>query len=90
VFCLTLDNSSRVIVRLPCPLAGPSYLVTASEVATLQFAREVLQLPVPRVITWSGAIRDLVNHVGADYIIMEYVQVIAGCSLQQLMMSDRL
>ena len=60
-------------MRLPCPLAGPSYLVTASEVATLQFAREVLQLPVPRVITWSGAIRNLVNHVGTDYIIMEEV-----------------
>jgi hypothetical protein len=72
-FCLTLDDSSRVIARLPCPLAGPSYLVTASEVATLQFAREVLKLPVPRVITWSGANRGHMNPVGADYIIMEEV-----------------
>lgn len=72
-FCLTLDDSSRVIARLPCPLAGPSYLVTASEVATLQFAREVLKLPVPRVITWSGAKRGHTNPVGADYIIMEEI-----------------
>jgi hypothetical protein len=47
--------------------------VTASEVATLQFAREVLNIPVPRVYTWSGAERNSVNRVGADYIIMEEV-----------------
>jgi hypothetical protein len=58
---------------LPCPLAGPSYLVTASEVATLQFTREVLDIPVPRVLTWSGAERNSVNRVGTDYIIMEEV-----------------
>ncbi|KIM48624.1 hypothetical protein M413DRAFT_437823 [Hebeloma cylindrosporum] len=72
-FCLTLDNSLRVVARIPCPLAGPSYMVTASEVATLQFAKEVLKLPVPRVITWSGAKRGQVNPVGADFIIMEEV-----------------
>lgn len=74
-FNLHLDNSLNVIARLPCPLAGPSYLVTASEVATLQFAREVLNLPVPRVITWSNAKRGHTNPVGADYIIMERVLV---------------
>jgi hypothetical protein len=58
---------------LPCPLAGPSYLVTASEVATLQFTREVLDIPIPRVLTWNGAERNSVNRVGADYIIMEEV-----------------
>ena len=51
--------------------------MTASEVATLQFAREVLNLPVPRVITWSGAKKrgntTTTNPVGADYIIMEEV-----------------
>jgi hypothetical protein len=73
IFILTLDDSSTVIARLPCPVAGPSYQVTASEVATLQFAREVLKLPVPRVITWSGAKGNNVNRVGADYIIMEEV-----------------
>ncbi|KAF5353961.1 hypothetical protein D9756_007032 [Leucocoprinus leucothites] len=70
-FRLTLDDSINVIARIPCPLAGPSYLVTASEVATLQFTREVLKLPVPRVITWSGAAQDRTNNVGTDFIIME-------------------
>ncbi len=71
-FRLTLDNSLNVIARIPCPLAGPSYMVTASEVATLEFAREVLRLPVPRVITWSGdRARSNKFGVGADFIIME-------------------
>lgn len=47
--------------------------MTASEVATLQFAREVLNIPAPRVSTWSGAQRNCVNRVGTDYIIMEDV-----------------
>lgn len=64
----------NVIARIPCPLAGPSHLVTASEVATLEFAREVLKLPVPQVLTWSGANRDRTNGVGADFIIMEEVR----------------
>ena len=77
-FRLTFDDSIKVVARLPTPLAGPSYLVTASEVATLQFTREVLDIPVPRVLTWSGAKRNSINRVGADYIIMEEV---AGVSL---------
>lgn len=59
-------------------MAGPSYLVTASEVATLQFAREVLKLPVPRVITWSGEKQSRhhsINPVGADYIIMDSIKL---------------
>ncbi|KAG0707244.1 kinase-like domain-containing protein, partial [Suillus ampliporus] len=72
-FRLTFDNKAQVIARIPCPLAGPSYLTTASEVATLAFAREVLNLPVPRVLTWSGAERGSTNRVGADYVIMEVV-----------------
>ncbi len=45
--------------------------MTASEVATLEFAREVLKLPVPRVITWSWEKQGHPNPVGADYILME-------------------
>ncbi|KAG1851844.1 kinase-like domain-containing protein [Suillus subalutaceus] len=72
-FLLTFDNETQVIARIPCPIAGPSYLTTASEVATLEFAREVLQLPVPRILTWSGAEKGSTNCVGVDYIIMEAV-----------------
>ena len=74
---------------MPCPLAGPSYLVTASEVATLQFAREVLDIPVPRVLAWSGTERNSVNRVGADYIIMEEVAgVCLGLRWKNLEHSD--
>ena len=33
----------------------------------------MLNIPVPRVFTWSGAERNSINRVGADYIIMEEV-----------------
>ncbi|KAG2031779.1 hypothetical protein BDR03DRAFT_1002974 [Suillus americanus] len=72
-FSLTLDNETQVIARIPCPVAGPSYLTTASEVATLEFAHEVIQLPVPRILTWSGAEKGSTNCVGVDYIILEAV-----------------
>ena len=34
---LTIDDSNEVIVKIPCPNAGPPSLTTASEVATLKF-----------------------------------------------------
>lgn len=42
----------------------------ASEAATLSFARECLQLPVPRVLAWSSKEQDR-NSVGTDFMIME-------------------
>jgi aminoglycoside phosphotransferase (APT) family kinase protein len=69
VFSMTLDNRQEVIARLPTPHAGPAHLVTASEVATMEFARKRLGLPVPRVLSWSSA--QTSNVVGAEFIIME-------------------
>ena len=69
VFSMTLDNGQEVIARLPTPHAGPGHLVTASEVATMEFARKRLGLPVPRVLSWSSA--QTSNVVGAEFIIME-------------------
>ena len=69
VFSMTLDNRQEVIARLPTPHAGPAHLVTASEVATMEFARKRLGLPVPRVLSWSSA--QTSNMVGAEFIIME-------------------
>ena len=40
VFLLQVNNGREAIARLPCPLAGPPFLGTASEVAITQFARE--------------------------------------------------
>lgn len=37
VFVFTMDDNSRVVARLPFPLAGPAKLATASEVATIQY-----------------------------------------------------
>jgi hypothetical protein len=68
-FLMTLDNRQQVIAWLPTPHAGPGHLVTASEVATMEFARKRLGFPVPRVLSWSSA--QTLNVVGAEFIIME-------------------
>ncbi|KDQ13556.1 hypothetical protein BOTBODRAFT_146160 [Botryobasidium botryosum FD-172 SS1] len=68
IFLLALDNGKEVIARIPTPHAGPSHLVTASEVATMDYARSRLGLPVPRVL---GSSSDSNTPVEAEYIIME-------------------
>lgn len=40
-FILDLDNGSRVVARIPFPVAGPSRLVTNSEVATIAYGKRV-------------------------------------------------
>ncbi|RJE20836.1 Phosphotransferase enzyme family [Aspergillus sclerotialis] len=71
VFLLSLDNTQEeVIARIPTPNAGPPRYTTASEVATLNFLRNVLGLPVPKVLAYSAT---SMNPVGAEYIIMEKV-----------------
>ena len=37
VFIFTMDDSSRVVARLPFISAGPAKFTTASEVATIQY-----------------------------------------------------
>ncbi|GFN20339.1 phosphotransferase family protein [Aspergillus tubingensis] len=70
-FKLTMDNGKTVIARIPNPNAGPAYLTTASEVATMDFLRTILHIPVPKVLAWSSAVGST-NSVGAEYIIMEH------------------
>lgn len=53
---------------MPYPHLGSPYLMTASEVATLDFCR-TLGIPVPRVLGWSS--RREPNPVGYDYILLE-------------------
>ncbi|PLN86156.1 kinase-like domain-containing protein [Aspergillus taichungensis] len=67
-FRLRMDNGKHAIARIPHPIAGPQYYTTASEVATMEFARSVLEIPVPQVHAWSA---DVNNPVGSEYIIME-------------------
>lgn len=46
VFIFTLNNSKRVVARLPFRLAGPSRLTTSSEVATIKYCKlKTLRLP---------------------------------------------
>ncbi|KAG6374991.1 hypothetical protein JVT61DRAFT_3766 [Boletus reticuloceps] len=71
IFLLTFDNDTTLIAKIPCPLVAPRRLCTASEVATMDHARTILGLPVPRVLSWSvdadaSGVRD-------EYIMMEHV-----------------
>ncbi|KAH6633274.1 kinase-like domain-containing protein [Boeremia exigua] len=68
VYRLEMDDGQKAVARIPHPNAGPRSLTTASEVATMEFARTVLHIPVPRVLAWSNNEQ---NSVKAEYIIME-------------------
>ncbi|KAH5433184.1 hypothetical protein HBI32_055360 [Parastagonospora nodorum] len=67
-FRLEMEDGRKVIAKAPHPNAGPPSITTASEVATMEFARTVLNIPVPRVFAWSANEQ---NPVQAEYIIME-------------------
>jgi hypothetical protein len=72
VFLLKFDNESEAIVRITCLNVGNHHLVTASEVATMDYVRSVLKIPCPRVI--SGVqmrIYSNTNAAGTEFIIME-------------------
>jgi hypothetical protein len=65
---LEMDDGQKIIAKVSHPNAGPPKLTTASEVATMEFARTILNIPVPRVLAWSATDQ---NPVQAEYIIME-------------------
>ncbi|KAJ5506935.1 hypothetical protein N7453_005892 [Penicillium expansum] len=68
VFRLLMNGGKTVLARIPNPNAGPSFYTTASEVATMEFARTVMKIAVPQVFGWSATAQ---NPVGSEYIIME-------------------
>ncbi|CAG7960595.1 unnamed protein product [Penicillium nalgiovense] len=70
-----MDDNSRVVARLPFPLAGPARLATASEVATIQYYKT--SIPIPKILDWSD---DAANSTGSEYIIMDHA---AGIQLHQ-------
>ncbi|KDQ14840.1 hypothetical protein BOTBODRAFT_158856 [Botryobasidium botryosum FD-172 SS1] len=80
VYLIGLDTGAEVIARIPHPIAGPPRYVIASEVATMDYLRTVLHLPVPRVLSWSASN----DRVGSAYIIMEKVE---GSTLKMRMQS---
>jgi hypothetical protein len=65
---LEMEDGQKVIAKVPHPNAGPRILTTASEVATMEFVRTILNIPVPRVLAWSATDQ---NPVQAEYIIMK-------------------
>ncbi|KFZ14671.1 hypothetical protein V502_05960 [Pseudogymnoascus sp. VKM F-4520 (FW-2644)] len=67
-FLIKRKNGTEVIAKLPCRNVGPPKLTTASEVAVLQYIKQNTDLPVPSVYSWSS---DILNPVGAEYIVME-------------------
>ncbi|KAK2777918.1 Phosphotransferase enzyme [Onygenales sp. PD_12] len=70
-FLLTTDNGKQAVARVPNPNAGRLHYSTASEVATMDFVRNVLGIPAPKILAWSSRRDD--NPVQAEYIIMEKV-----------------
>lgn len=68
VYLMTLDTGDEIIARIPNPNAGAPDLVTSSEVATMAFARERLDIPVPKVLGWNASSS---NDVKSQYILME-------------------
>ncbi|KAK2834874.1 hypothetical protein FQN49_006828 [Arthroderma sp. PD_2] len=67
-FLLTFSNGSEVVAKLPNPNAGPNVLTTASEVATMDYVRNIIGLPAPQVLSWNS---DSSNSVGSEYLILE-------------------
>ncbi|KAI9733948.1 MAG: Phosphotransferase enzyme [Cirrosporium novae-zelandiae] len=59
------------MARIPHPNAGPPMYTTASEVATMDFAQSILQIPVSNVLAWGATTK---NSVGSEYIIKEEVK----------------
>jgi Phosphotransferase enzyme family len=90
VFHIQLTEGAQVIARIPTPLSGRPHLVTANEVATMEFLRNRLGLTqVPRVLSWSSRSED--TPVGAEYIIMDVADGVELHSVwHQLSMKQRL
>ncbi|KAL9028948.1 MAG: hypothetical protein Q9196_002754 [Gyalolechia fulgens] len=73
IFLLTMSDGYEVIARIPTPIAGSAHHTTASEVATMDFLRTRLDIPVPQVFAWASRVGGD-NAVGAEYIVMEKMQ----------------
>ncbi|KAK0438667.1 kinase-like domain-containing protein [Armillaria borealis] len=76
IFLLEFDNGREVIARIPCALVGNVRLSTASEVATMEYVRDVIGHPTPRVLAWSST-PEARSAVGSDFILMERTNGVA-------------
>ncbi|KAL4876368.1 hypothetical protein BJY04DRAFT_200076 [Aspergillus karnatakaensis] len=67
---LKTKRGEEVFAKLPNPKSTNPRSVVASEVATIDYVRNILDIPVPKVLTWSSP-RQQNNPVEAEYILME-------------------
>ncbi|KAG8759213.1 Phosphotransferase enzyme [Ceratobasidium sp. 428] len=51
-FLMTLNTGRELVANIVNPLYGPAYPIFASEVATMEYARDRLGAPIPRVLDW--------------------------------------
>ncbi|EDN07706.1 predicted protein [Histoplasma mississippiense (nom. inval.)] len=67
-FRLAMDNESAAIAKIPHPIDGPKYYTTAPEVATMDFAGTILQIPLPQVYAWNLYIdsAEYIHHHGGS------------------------
>ncbi|PYH76647.1 phosphotransferase enzyme family protein [Aspergillus uvarum CBS 121591] len=78
-FLMSMDDGREVIAKVPNPNAGVPHFTTASEVATMDFARKILNTAAPRVHMWNS--RAKTHPVGAEFIIMDKIE---GVPLSQV------
>ncbi|KAF2241906.1 phosphotransferase enzyme family protein [Trematosphaeria pertusa] len=78
-FLMSMDDGREVVAKVPNPNAGIPHFTTASEVATMDFARKVLDTPAPRVYSWNSQAK--FHPVGAEFIIMDKTE---GVPLSQV------
>ncbi|KAF2745051.1 hypothetical protein M011DRAFT_495809 [Sporormia fimetaria CBS 119925] len=71
-FLMTMDDGQEVVAKVPNPNAGIPHFTTASEVATINFARKVLDTPAPQVYAWNSHAKS--HAVGAEFIVIEKVK----------------
>ncbi|KAL3421539.1 hypothetical protein PVAG01_07985 [Phlyctema vagabunda] len=81
IFLLKFNNGRELIAKVPNPNAGIAHFTIASEVATLDYLRTVLNISVPEVSILNSHSSPSLNPVGAEYIIMEKVP---GVELHQV------
>jgi hypothetical protein len=67
---LDFDNGSQLIPKIS--VAGLVHLTTLNEVATIRCVREILDLPVPRVLGWCA--RADATPFNSECIFMEKIQ----------------
>lgn len=78
-----MDNGTQLVAQIPTPLYKPAELAIASEVATMDYCRTVLHLPVPRVLTYSS--NASTSPIGAEFILREHTP---GVTLEERMRED--